>query len=104
LKWGTVGGGKREWGGKGEGRGHFTSILGPEWTGVAPHAKEGFQVSKRDPGAGEGFSGQRVNYQGGSSRGYQGDCAMCSNIISNLYISCYCVYVVLIKELCLGYK
>jgi hypothetical protein len=31
----------------------------PEWTGVAPHAKEGFQVSKRDSGTGEGFSRQR---------------------------------------------
>jgi hypothetical protein len=29
------------------GGGQFTSNLGPEWTGVAPHAKEGFQVSKR---------------------------------------------------------
>jgi hypothetical protein len=71
---------------------------------VAPHTKEGFQVSKRDSGTGEGFSGQRGNYQVGSSRGYQGDCAMCSNIMSTLYILCYCVYVVLIKELCLGYK
>jgi hypothetical protein len=49
LKWGTIGGGKRKWGGKGEGGGQFTGNLGPEWTGVAPHAKEGFQVSKRDP-------------------------------------------------------
>jgi hypothetical protein len=30
------------------GGGQFTSNLGPEWTGIAPHAKEGFQVSKRD--------------------------------------------------------
>jgi hypothetical protein len=75
LKWGTVGGGKREWGGKGEGGGQFTSNPGPEWTGVAPHPKEGFQVSKRDSGTGEGR--QRGNYQGESSRGYQGDCAMC---------------------------
>ncbi len=34
------------------GGGQFTSNLGPEWTGVAPHAKEGFQVSKRDWGTG----------------------------------------------------
>jgi hypothetical protein len=87
LKWGTVGGGKREWGGKGEGEGQFTSNLGPEWTGIAPHAKEGFQVSKRDSGTGEGSSGRGGNYQGGSSRGYQGVCAMCSYIMSNLYIS-----------------
>jgi hypothetical protein len=56
LKWGTVWEREREWGGKGEGEGQFTSNLGPEWTGVAPHAKEGFQVSKRDPATGEGFS------------------------------------------------
>ncbi len=49
---------EREWGRKGEGGGKFTSNLGPEWTGVAPHAKEGFQVSKRDTGAVEGFSGR----------------------------------------------
>ncbi len=42
-----------EWGGL------FTSNLGPEWTGVAPQAKEGFQVIKRDSGTGEGFSRQR---------------------------------------------
>jgi hypothetical protein len=44
--------------GGGEGGGQFTSNLGPEWTGVAPHAKEGFQVSKRDSGTGEGSSGK----------------------------------------------
>jgi hypothetical protein len=90
----------------GEGRGRGEVSLkqpGPEWTGVTPHAKEGFQVSKRDSGTGEGFSRQRGNYQGGLSRG-QGDCSVCSNIMSTLYISCYCVYVMPIKELCLGYK
>ncbi len=40
------------------GGGQFTSNLGPEWTGVTPHAKEGFQVSKRDSGTGEGLSRQ----------------------------------------------
>jgi hypothetical protein len=40
-------------------RGQFTSNLGPGWTGIAPHAKEGFQVSKRDSGTGEGSSGRR---------------------------------------------
>ncbi len=34
----------REWGGGGQ----FTSNLGPGWTRIAPHRKEGFQVSKRD--------------------------------------------------------
>ncbi len=46
MDWGTVGGGKREWGGGGL----FTSNLGPGWTRIAPHRKEGFQVSERDPG------------------------------------------------------
>ncbi len=32
----------REWGGE------FTSNLGPGWTRIAPHRKEGFQVRKRD--------------------------------------------------------
>ncbi len=50
---------KREWGGKGEGGDQYTSNLGPEWTGIAPQAKEGFQVSKRDSGTGEGFFRQR---------------------------------------------
>jgi hypothetical protein len=88
--------------GKRRGGGQFTSNLGPEWTGIAPHAKEGFQVSKRDSGTGEG--GGKGNYQGDSPRGYQEDCAMWSHIMSTLYISCYCVYVVLIKGLYLGYK
>jgi hypothetical protein len=52
------------WGkGKGDGEekgggGQCTSNLGPGWTGIAPHAKEGFQVSKRGPGTGEGFPGK----------------------------------------------
>jgi hypothetical protein len=71
------------------GGGQFTSNLGPEWTGVAPHAKEGFQVSKRDSGTGEGSPGK-----GGIIKGIrQGVCVMCSHILSTLYISCYCVYV-----------
>ncbi len=88
MKWGTVGGGKREWGGKGEGGGQFTSTLGPEWTGITPHAKEGFKVSKTDSGTGEGFCRQRGKLPRGLSRGYQGVCAMCSNIMSTLHISC----------------
>ncbi len=59
-----MGSGKREWVGKGEGGGQFTSNLGPEWTWIAPHTKEGFQVSKRDSRTGEGFSGQRGDHQG----------------------------------------
>jgi hypothetical protein len=42
LKWGTVG--EREKGmGRKKGGGQYTSNLGPEWTGIAPHAKEGFK-------------------------------------------------------------
>jgi hypothetical protein len=53
-------GGKWEQGGKEEGgMGQFTSNLGPEWTKIAPHAKEGSQVSKRDSGTREGSSGRR---------------------------------------------
>ncbi len=37
---------------------------GPEWTGIAPHAKEGFRVSKRDSGTGEGSSGRRGIIEG----------------------------------------
>jgi hypothetical protein len=44
--------GRKKWGGGGQ----YTSNLGPGWTGIAPHAKEGFQVSKRGSGTGEGFS------------------------------------------------
>jgi hypothetical protein len=79
-RWGL----EKGWEGKGEEEGQFTSNLGPEWTGIAPHAKEGFQVSKRVSGTGEGFFRQKGNYQGGSSRGYQGDCAMCSDVMSTL--------------------
>ncbi len=44
---------------EGGGGGQYTSNMGPEWTGIAPHAKEGFQVSKKDSGTREGFSRQR---------------------------------------------
>ncbi len=58
MKWGTVGDKEEGRGGK-AGGGQYTSNLGPEWTGIAPHAKEGFQVSRRDSGTGEGLSKQR---------------------------------------------
>jgi hypothetical protein len=44
----------REWGGGGQ----FTSNLGPGWTRIAPHRKEGFQVSKRDSGTKETIKGE----------------------------------------------
>jgi hypothetical protein len=39
-----------EWSENGEGGGQFTSNLGPGWTRITPHRKEGFQVSKMDSG------------------------------------------------------
>jgi hypothetical protein len=71
--------------GEGKGRGgQFTSSLGPEWTGVAPHAKEGFQVSKRDSGTGEGSPGIiKGNYQGDPSRDL---CHVLSYIVNPVYI------------------
>jgi hypothetical protein len=52
----------RKWGGGGQ----FTSNLGPGWTRIAPHRKEGFQVSKRDSGTRGVIKG---SYQGELSRG-----------------------------------
>jgi hypothetical protein len=52
----------KEWGGGGQ----FTSNLGPGWTRIAPHRKEGFQVSKRDSGTKGVIKG---NQQGESARG-----------------------------------
>jgi hypothetical protein len=104
LKWGTIGEREREWGGKGEGGGQYTSNLGPEWTGIAPNAKEGFQVSKRDSGTGEGFSRQGGIIQGiikGLSRGL---CYVPPIKCQPCTYRANCVYVMLIKELCLGYK
>jgi hypothetical protein len=82
----------REGGGRG---GQYTSNLGSEWTGIVPHAQEGFQVSKRDSGTGEGSSKQRGTIKG-IARDYQRDhprvikgivpCA--SRLMSILYISC----------------
>jgi hypothetical protein len=73
------------------GGGQFTSNLGPEWT-VAPHAKEGFQVSKRDSGTGEGSPGKggiiKGIYQGDSSRGL---CHVLSYIVNPVYIVLLCV-------------
>jgi hypothetical protein len=78
LDWGTVGGGKREWGGGGQ----FTSNLGPGWTRIAPHRKEGFQVSERDSGTRGVIKG---SYQGELSRGLVKGLRHMLNIV-NLYI------------------
>ncbi len=88
--WGQENGMGRERGGGGQ----FTSNLGPEWTGVAPHTKEGFQVSERDLGTKEGLAGKggiiKGNCQGDSLRGLGHVLWYCRPCI---YISCYCVYV-----------
>jgi hypothetical protein len=74
------------------GGGQFTRNLGPEWTGVAPPAKERFQVSKRDLGTGKGSPGKggiiKGNYQGDSSMGL---CHVLSYIINPVYIMLLCV-------------
>jgi hypothetical protein len=69
-RWGREKGMGREWGGQ------FTSNLGPGWTRIAPHRKEGFQV-------------RGTQVQGELSRG----CAMCLVLSSCTYVSCYCVNV-----------
>jgi hypothetical protein len=51
------------------GGGQFTSNLGPEWTRVTPHTKEGFQVSKRDSGTGRVHQA-KGDYQRGLSGGF----------------------------------
>ncbi len=61
MGWGTIGAGN----GDGEGKRREVGVSlqatwdQSEWTGIASHAKEGFQVSKRDSGTGEGSSGRR---------------------------------------------
>ncbi len=78
MNWGTVGGGKREWGGGGQ----FTSNLGPGWTRIAPHRKEGFQVSKRDSGTRGVIQG---SYPGELPRGVTNGLRHVLSIV-NLYI------------------
>ncbi len=68
------------------GGGQFTSNLGPGRTRIAPHRKEGFQVSKRDPGTGGVIKG---SHQGELSRGVIKGLRYKLNIV-NLYIYMYC--------------
>jgi hypothetical protein len=83
-RWGV---GKENGERKGRGGGQFTSNLGPEWTGVAPQAKEGLQVSKRDSGTGEGSSG-RGSIIKGLPRGL---CHVLSDNANPVYIVLLCV-------------
>jgi hypothetical protein len=79
LKRGTVG--EREKGkGRKRGGGQYTSNLGPEWMGIAPHIKEGFQVSKRGFRSRGGIFQAKGDYQGDC----QGDCAMYLRYNANL--------------------
>ncbi len=92
LKWGTVGEGGRE---IGEGKGRGRSVYKQPGTRVdrGSHHTHWRDSKKRDSGTGESSPGKggiiKGKYQGDLSRG----CAMCSHILSTLYISCYCVYV-----------
>jgi hypothetical protein len=88
LKWGTVEEWQKRMGREGGGGGQYTSNLGPEWTGIAPHAKEGFQVSNRGSGTGEGLSRQK-GITKGTTKGIIKVIVPCaSNIMPTLYISC----------------
>jgi hypothetical protein len=68
----------REWGGGGQ----FTSNLGPGWIRIAPHRKEGCQVSKRDSGTRGAIKG---SHQGELSKGVPKGLRHVLSIV-NLYI------------------
>ncbi len=99
MKWGTVRDREKGRGGEGRGgEGQYTRNLGPEWTGIAPHAKEGFQVSRRDSGTGEGLSRQRGIIKG-NPRGLPRElCHVPPIKCQPCTYRANCVYVVLIKN------
>ncbi len=68
----------REW----RGGGQSTSNLGPGWTRIAPHRREGFQVSKRDSGTRGVIKG---SYQGELPRGVTKGLRHVLSIV-NLYV------------------
>ncbi len=73
--------------------GQFTSNLGPGWTRIAPHRKEGFQVSKRDSGTRGAIKG---SHQGELSKGVAKGLRhvlMCLVSLTCIYVSCCCVNV-----------
>jgi hypothetical protein len=79
----------REWGGGGQ----FRSNLGPGWTRIAPHRKEGFQVSERDSGTKEGRQPKGILTRG-IIKGFRQGVVPCALILSTcIYVSCYCVNV-----------
>jgi hypothetical protein len=65
----------------GEGGGQYASNLGPEWTGIAPHAKEGFRNR-------EGIFQAKGDYQRDCPGVIKGIVPCACGIISILYISC----------------
>jgi hypothetical protein len=73
-----------------KGGGQFTSNLGPGWTRIAPHGKEGFQVSKRNSGERGVVKG---NQQGELARGVSK--GLRHGLVSStcIYVSCCCVNV-----------
>ncbi len=71
---------KGEWGGGGQ----FTSNLGQGWTTIAPHRKEGFQVSERDSGAREGRQ-PKGRLTKGISKGLVKGFVPCALILSTVY-------------------
>jgi hypothetical protein len=104
LSWGNHWGAGRRMGREGVGGRSVCKQPGPEWTGIAPHAKEGFQVSKRDSGTGEGSSWQRGITKGIAKWLSRGLCHVPPTYCQPCTYRANCVYVMLIKELCLGYK
>ncbi len=94
------------WGkGKGDGEergGEVSTQATRDQSGQESHhnAKEGFQVSKRGSGTGEGFSRQRGIIKGI----FKGIVPCTSDIMTTLYISCQLCVCRANKELCLGYK
>jgi hypothetical protein len=103
LTWGTVGEREKKMGREGGG-GQYTSNLGPEWTGIAPHAKVGFQVRKRGSGTGEGLSRQRGITKRTNKGIFKGIVPCASDKMPTLYISCQSCVCRANTELCLGYK
>ncbi len=91
MNWGNHWGAGKRMGREGGGGGQYTSSLGPEWTGIAPHAKEGFQVSKRESGTGKGSSRQRGNYQGDRKGLSKGLCHVPPDNINLVHIVPMCV-------------
>ncbi len=84
MKWGTVGEREKRMGREGRGGVQYTSNLGPEWTGIAPHAKEGLKVSQRGSGPRGGDFPGKGDHQGD----IKGIVPCASDMMPTLYILC----------------